>query len=195
MERAPSMRGALDLPDALNSLLSKPKHALALPMMAALAKHGEDSGRIAAAYLRATLRAARATQGWVPLPRSHCCLGYVRNQGQCHGRKGECVELPGSDHSSLWKMPDGEVVYMTEPYGWDMKTMSESIAVCTELGLTLHIDGQSAHFPGWTACVLVSRDTQSRTLRHGAPRLAALTPTEGTGNAPPPARAEAVPGL
>ncbi len=183
----------LDLVGALERLVTRRRCAAAIDTIEQLSRH-PDAGRIAAAYLRASLLAARVARGWRPLHRSHACLGHVLRQGRCRRRTSECRPLPGADHTSLWTLPDGEVVLVTEPYGWDAETIIRAIAACAELGLKLRLDGQSPHFPGWTTCVVVSRNSEAarRLLQYGPPRLAALPSSQGEGNASTPARAPAV---
>ncbi len=79
----------------------------------------------------------------------------------------------GDDHGDLWRLSrkDGtsELLYISEPYGLHRPELESLQKLCQELDLNYYVSsGVSAHFPGWTVGVIITRkDTDYwNELRH-----------------------------
>ena len=69
------------------------------------------------------------------------------------GKQGEPGDqLPGDDHVGLW-VNDGELTYISQPYGLTLDKLKEIVAVCEESGLKVTIGGGSWYYPGSTIVV------------------------------------------
>jgi hypothetical protein len=61
--------------------------------------------------------------------------------------------LPGSDHTDLWKTPDGNIIYVTQPYGIDWENLRALVKMGVEMGLEISIGAESTWFPGRTIII------------------------------------------
>lgn len=69
--------------------------------------------------------------------------------------------LPGSDHTDLWKTPDGNIIYVTQPYGIGWKDLRALVKVGEEMGLEISIEAESTWFPGRTI-IIKARSGENR---------------------------------
>jgi len=72
--------------------------------------------------------------------------------------RGHGCRPPGCDHANLWRRPNGELIYVTEPYGIDLRTLREMIEFADRHGLVFKIDARlSPHFPAATVAAIWRR--------------------------------------
>jgi hypothetical protein len=62
------------------------------------------------------------------------------------------------DHNRIWRTPEGETVFTTEPYGLDGASFAAFVAECMELGLRVEVAADSPWNPGETVLVMVRRE-------------------------------------
>jgi len=91
---------------------------------------------------------------------SHPCIRRVLKKRHLSGGKsawigGEICKcyLPGSDHTDLWKTPEGNIIYVTQPYGIDWENLRALVKMGEEMGLAISIGAESTWFPGRTIII------------------------------------------
>lgn len=72
----------------------------------------------------------------------------------------ESYMIPGQDHLSEWRAPDGSRRIVSQPYGMEYETLKELVAFCERLGIEARINASSSwHFPGSTLFVELRRQS------------------------------------
>lgn len=78
----------------------------------------------------------------------------------------ESYRIPGQDHLSEWRAPDGSRRIVLQPYGLDFESLKELVTFCERLGLEARLDAYPAwHFPGSTLFVELKRKSEPPTQR------------------------------
>lgn len=73
------------------------------------------------------------------------------------GKQGEPGdEMPGDDHVELW-VKDGELTYVSQPYGLTLDKLKKIVSLCDEHGLNVTIGGGSWYYPGSTIVVTYTK--------------------------------------
>lgn len=121
-------------------------------------EHGADSvTRAFAEAVSDRWREAYATKHHLMPVTDHVCVSRLLGKGcpEERDRSGEFIclsdTIPGRDHLSEWRAPDGSRRIVSQPYGMDYKSLKELVTFCERLGLEARLDAYpSWHFPGAT---------------------------------------------
>lgn len=75
----------------------------------------------------------------------------------CHHPEPCLCHHPALDHARRWRDPDGNHLITGEPYNLNGEDLAHFIRACTDLGLTVTIDGRSPWNPSDCLTVLIRR--------------------------------------
>jgi hypothetical protein len=113
----------------------------------------------------ARLLAWQKSNGLIPARGSVCAFRLWGKYCPSHRGRYDLAPVaapcrpPGCDHVSLWRGALGRLVFVSQPYNLDQRTIQEMIEWGRPLKLQFHITAwQSWHYPGHTLLVAWTRD-------------------------------------
>lgn len=136
-------------------------------------EHGTDSPtRAFAEAVSERWRETYATKENLKPVSAHVCVSRLLGK-RCpeeRDRSGDSIcesyMIPGPDHLSEWRAPDGSRRIVSQPYGMDYESLKELVTFCERLGLEARLDAYpSWHFPGSTLFVELRRKATAKTRR------------------------------
>lgn len=70
------------------------------------------------------------------------------------------LKLPGDDHMKTWLQDGTPVAFTSQPYDLSLRELKGIVEHCEKHGLTVHIRGESWHYPGRTMLVEYRRSNE-----------------------------------